>query len=133
MLDCVRSPACPDAGRPPTDVPKVHLLPLDVTIEAPDGATIMDAARSAGYYWPATCGGEARCTTCLCEVQEGVERLSPMGKNERRAIVAERGDGALARPLRLACQARVSGDVRIYKEGVRPPLGLGLRFARPAE
>lgn len=111
-------------------VPRVHLLPLDVTIEAPEGATIMDAARSAGYYWPTTCGGEARCTTCLCEVREGFEALSAMGKNERRAIVAERGDEALARPLRLACQARVLGDVRVHKEGVRPPLGLGLPAAR---
>ncbi len=114
-------------------VPRIALLPLDVTIEAPEGVTIMDAARSAGYYWPTTCGGEARCTTCLCEVREGAERLSPMGKNERRAIVAERGDQAPDRPLRLACQARVFGDVRVYKEGVRPPLGLGLRAARPTD
>lgn len=116
-----------------TGMPNLHLLPLDVTIGAPEGATIMDAARSAGYYWPTTCGGEARCTTCLCEVQEGIDSLSPMGKNERRAIVAERGEDALKRPLRLACQARVLGDVRVYKEGVRPPLGLGLRAARPAD
>ncbi len=112
-------------------VPKIHLLPLDVTFDAPEGSTVMDAARSAGYYWPTTCGGEARCTTCLCEVREGVDVLSPMGKNERRAIVAERGEEALGRPLRLACQARVFGDVRVYKEGVRPPLGLGFRAARP--
>lgn len=111
-------------------MPNVHLLPLDVTFEAPEGATIMDAARSAGYYWPTTCGGEARCTTCLCEVQGGLEALSPMGRNERRAIVAERGEQALERPFRLACQARVSGDVRVYKDGVRPPLGPGFRAFR---
>lgn len=104
-------------------MPKVHLLPLDVTIEAPEGATIMDAARALGYYWPTTCGGDARCTTCLCDVQDGAERLSEMGRNERRAIVEERGEAALARPLRLACQARLFGDVQVYKEGVRPPLG----------
>ena len=72
----------------------------------------MDAARALGYYWPTTCGGDARCTTCLCDVQDGAERLSEMGRNERRAIVEERGEAA-----------RLFGDVQVYKEGVRPPLG----------
>ncbi len=82
----------------------------------------MEAARTRGYHWPTTCGGEARCTTCLCRVEQGADNLSAMGRAERTALTTERGAAALAQSLRLACQARLYGDVEVYKEGVLPPL-----------
>jgi 2Fe-2S ferredoxin len=104
-------------------MPRVRVLPLDVEIEAADGATIMGAAQAFGYYWPTTCGGEGRCTTCACEVLEGAQALSPMGRTEERSLVAERGPGILRTSVRLACQARLHGDATIVvrKTGVRPP------------
>ncbi|HYM14471.1 MAG TPA: 2Fe-2S iron-sulfur cluster-binding protein [Dehalococcoidia bacterium] len=104
-------------------MPTLRILPLDVTIDAADGATVMGAAQALGYYWPTTCGGEGRCTTCACEVIEGAAALSPMGRTEERSLVDERGPSVLRTPVRLACQARVSGDaaVVIRKPGVRPP------------
>jgi 2Fe-2S ferredoxin len=100
---------------------KIHLLPLDVTIDAESGSTIMGAAQAAGYYWPTTCGGEGRCTTCACEVIEGAAAVSDMGKSERASLVNERGESVLATAVRLACQARVSGagPVTVRKAGVR--------------
>jgi 2Fe-2S ferredoxin len=83
----------------------------------------MGAAQAAGYYWPTTCGGEGRCTTCACDVLEGGDALEPMGKAERATLVAERGERVLATPVRLACQVRVGDASRIVvrKAGVRPP------------
>jgi len=105
-------------------MPQIRVLPLDVEIDAASGETIMGAAQAAGYYWPTTCGGEARCTTCACEVVSGADALTSMGRAERRALVAERGETVLSTPVRLACQARVTGsrDVTVAKPGVRRPL-----------
>jgi len=104
-------------------MPRIRILPLDVTIDAADGATVMGAAQAAGYYWPTTCGGEGRCTTCACEVLEGAAALAPRGRAEERALVAERGRSVLATAVRLACQARVAGaaPITVKKPGVRPP------------
>jgi 2Fe-2S ferredoxin len=102
-------------------MPKVIVRPLDIVLEAPEGETIMEAARAAGYYWPTTCGGEGRCTTCLCTVINGLDHLSPRSRSESKVLVEERGPAVLGKPLRLACQARVYGDVEVEKTGVRPP------------
>ena len=102
-------------------MPKVTIRPKNIVIEVPEGETIMGAAQAAGYYWPTTCGGEGRCTTCACTVISGMESLSPRGRSEERVLVEERGAGVLDTPLRLACQAQVHGDVEVEKPGVRQP------------
>jgi 2Fe-2S ferredoxin len=105
-------------------MPKIRVLPLDVVIEAGEDATLMGAAQVLGYYWPTTCGGEGRCTTCACEVLEHAEALSPMGRAERASLVSERGEGVVRTAVRLACQAHIHGDVTVTvkKPGVLPPL-----------
>lgn len=102
---------------------RITLLPLDVTVDAGEGSSVMGAAQDAGYYWPTTCGGEGRCTTCACEVIEGKASLSAMGRAESRSLVEERGKRVLTTNIRLACQARIVGDAPIVvrKPGVRPP------------
>jgi 2Fe-2S ferredoxin len=102
-------------------MPKVHILPLDITVEAADGQTIMEAAWEGDLYWPTTCGGQGICTTCACTVAAGQDNLEPMGRGERKTLAEERGAAAVDRgDLRLACQARVHGDVTVTKPGVRP-------------
>ena len=103
------------------------IQPLNVEIEAEDGATLMGAAIAAGYYWPTTCGGEGRCTTCACEVLDGAAALTPMGRAESKVLVEERGERVLSSNVRLACQAHVRGGatITIRKLGVRPPLEAG--------
>ena len=81
----------------------------------------MGAAQARGYYWPTTCGGEGRCTTCACLVLAGMEHLSPRGRSEERVLAEERGAAVLEQPVRLACQAQVYGDVDVEKLGVRLP------------
>jgi 2Fe-2S ferredoxin len=104
-------------------MPTIHVVPLNVEYDATGDISVMGAAQAAGYYWPTTCGGEGRCTTCACEVLEGAELLTPMAKWEQKSLVNERGERVLQTNVRLACQARVRGEgsITIRKSGVRPP------------
>ncbi len=105
---------------------KLTIQPLGVEVDAPEGETVMASAQREGYYWPTTCGGEGRCTTCACLVVSGTEHLSPRGRSEERVLTEERGPAVLRQPVRLACQARIAGgDVVVEKTGVRPPFALG--------
>ena len=53
------------------------------------------------------CGGHARCGTCIVTVEEGQDRLTPMGGAETRILKILK-----AQPdQRLACQAWAQGDV----------------------
>lgn len=99
---------------------RVIVLPDGITFEAEDGQTIMDAAHEAGLFWPTTCGGQGICTTCACVVEAGTENLDPMGRSELKTLAADLPEAAVrAGRLRLACQARVGGDVTVTKRGVR--------------
>jgi len=102
-------------------MPKVTILPLERVIEAAEGATIMEAAHEHGLYWPTTCGGQGICTSCACTIEDGESRLEPIGRSELKTLSEELGEAAVrSRRLRLACQARVRGDVTVTKRGVRP-------------
>lgn len=101
-------------------MPRVRVEPLNIEFEAPPGETVMDAANAAGYWWPVGCNRNGECTNCAMEVLSGVGRLSQMGRFERANLVRQRGQASVQDPrLRLACQARVEGDVVVYKLGVR--------------
>ncbi|MEE8370360.1 MAG: 2Fe-2S iron-sulfur cluster-binding protein [Dehalococcoidia bacterium] len=102
-------------------MPNLTIVPLNLTLAAEEGATIMAAAWSADGYWPTTCGGQGICTSCACSVKNGAENLDPLGRSERKTLAEEFSEGAIhQQQLRLACQARVRGDVTITKRGVRP-------------
>jgi 2Fe-2S ferredoxin len=102
-------------------MPIIRVLPEGLVLQARPGQTIMEAAWAQGYYWPTTCGGQGICTSCACAVMAGEEALEPMGPSERRTLYGEFGEAQVrARRLRLACQARVRGDVTVQKRGVRP-------------
>lgn len=100
-------------------MPRITVQPLGIAVEARPDDTIMAAAGAQGYYWPTTCGGEGRCTTCAVIVRSGEDNLSEMDNPERTTIEAELGPTAAERGVRLACQARVLGDVEVLKLGVR--------------
>ncbi|MFN8617446.1 MAG: 2Fe-2S iron-sulfur cluster binding domain-containing protein [Dehalococcoidia bacterium] len=101
-------------------MPRIRVEPLDVEFDAPMNASVMDAANAAGYWWPVGCNRNGECTNCAMDVVSGVGRLSRMGRFERANLVRQRGQTAVQDPrLRLACQARVEGDVVVYKLGVR--------------
>lgn len=53
------------------------------------------------------CGGVGQCGTCVVEVTEGAERLSPRTAAEERHLKRKPDH------YRLACQTKVSGEVSV--------------------
>ena len=98
----------------------VHVEPAGVDIDVADGEAVMFAAERLGYRWPTVCHGQAVCTTCYFEVLDGSENLTPPEPLERAALASSPVVQLATGEVRLACQARVEGDVRIRKRGVRP-------------
>jgi len=89
-------------------MPKVtfHLNGQVRTVEAPDGQTLLQIALDNGIPIEHACGGNGFCTTCMCQVKEGMGNLSP--RNDR-----EENMGITSDPYRLSCQSRMKGDVEI--------------------
>lgn len=70
--------------------------------------SLLDAAKVLGLRLNHDCGGNASCTTCRVEVQDGLDHLSEIDFDEQDLLDRE----ALSESQhRLACQARVLGDV----------------------
>src|SRR3989304_4816588 len=99
-------------------MPKVTIQPLDIEVEAPEGATIMGAAQAQGYYWPTTCGGEGRCTTCPCLGLSGMESLSPRGRSEGGVTIALQGGNFHDQLRRAAKNGVADGHTEVEKAGV---------------
>jgi 2Fe-2S ferredoxin len=102
-------------------MPRILVEPTGIELDAAEGESVMDAAERLGYFWPVGCAKNGECTNCAMEVVSGVGRLSAMGRYERKNLLRQRGPRSVEDPrLRLACQARVHGDVVVYKRGVQP-------------
>lgn len=59
--------------------------------------------------WLHACGGKGRCTTCKMIVVEGMDRLGDLTVAE----IEYRRQGLLAENERLACQTKVSDNVKV--------------------
>ena len=78
------------------------------TIEAPQGKKLVLVIEDAGIDILHRCGGNARCTTCRVEILEGDP--GEMGELERNRLAME---AELADNVRLSCQIRVNGDLKV--------------------
>ena len=88
---------------------KVHRVvfqPDGRTLFVPDGQTLLDAGRAAGIHINAPCGGKGTCTGCRIIIP-----LSPPPPTE--TCLRELSGEEIRRNLRLACQTRVRGDLRV--------------------
>ncbi|MEW6247421.1 MAG: 2Fe-2S iron-sulfur cluster-binding protein [Nitrospirota bacterium] len=90
-------------------MPRVTFLhPQGKSGDVEPNMTLLEAAQTLGFPLNHDCGGNASCTTCRVEVQEGGENLSEIDFDEQDLLDRE----ALSEPWhRLGCQARVLGDV----------------------
>ena len=84
---------------------KVHFLDNDFTVDVPPGTSFTDLCdrHSTGVLLGCR---DAACGTCLIEVLEGVEDLSPITEGEEILLSALAEDVPNAR---LACQCEVCG------------------------
>ena len=96
-------------------MPKVTFLPMNQTVDAEMGESVLDVAIRHDVPLQHACGGFCACTTCHIEVKAGDEKLSPMEDDEE-----ERLDRAVGVTLhgRLGCQAKVHGDVTVEIQNI---------------
>lgn len=87
--------------------PRVVFLPSGTEGAARPGETLLALAGRLGVPLRHVCGGQANCTTCRVQVQEGAAGLSPAADRERHRLP----DFRLESGWRLSCQARVLGSV----------------------
>lgn len=69
------------------------------------GQTILEIAHANAVDMDSACGGNGVCTTCLVQVQEGLENLGPITEREEMM-----GMGPENPENRLGCQCTVNGD-----------------------
>lgn len=75
------------------------------------GQTILDISIAGKVPHWRECGGRGKCTTCRVRVLDGAANLSPANAIEQRLAKARKWDPT----IRLACQARVLGDVTLER------------------
>lgn len=80
-----------------------------LTIEFPVGGTLLDASLAHGIPHSHACCGNARCTTCRVRVLDGGSYLAPRTAAEQKVALEKNWP----EDIRLACQAKVLGDVKI--------------------
>ena len=85
-------------------MPKITFLPVNKTLDAREGESILDVAIQHDIPLQHACGGFCACTTCHVHVQTGLESLAPMEDEEQERL--DRVD-RYAINSRLGCQAKL--------------------------
>ncbi|GFZ89637.1 hypothetical protein GCM10008018_39790 [Paenibacillus marchantiophytorum] len=106
---------------------EVLFLPDNKKITVRPGTTLLDAGRKARVNIRTRCGAKAACLMCKVQVTDA-SGLAPMNVNERLKLGSQADEG-----YRLACQARVIGQVQVTVP--EDPLKAAIRaqLARQAE
>lgn len=89
-------------------MPKLTFLPIQKTVDATEGESILETAIAHDIPLHHACGGYAACTTCQVRVISGAEHLSAVEEEEEERLA--RADDATPNS-RLGCQAKIHGDV----------------------
>ena len=92
-------------------MPDILSLPDNVSFEVSDGETLLDAALRSGLPIAHACGGRGKCSTCRIWVLDGLEACP--ARTETEAVLA--GKLQLADEVRLACQLKPAGDIRLRR------------------
>ena len=95
----------------------IIFTPSGIQTTAKDGQSVYDVALDAGVDMQSICGGKGLCKRCQIEISPGQyskfkvtvseEALSKLSPTEKKAI----HDQEMADTRRLACRAKVRGDV----------------------
>lgn len=95
-------------------MPKVTVLPQNVSAEVPAGELLLDAGEKAGVEMEAGCFN-CSCGTCVAEVVSGMENLEPPSPEELDVLDQWNRD---PEKFRLTCCVKVrDGDVVIRSPG----------------
>lgn len=92
-------------------MPWIYLLPDQRSVEATPDETILQVSLRAGIPHTHVCGGNARCSTCRVLILEGLAHCTPRNTEEQGLASSLR----FTPDIRLACQTRVTADVRLRR------------------
>jgi adenylate cyclase len=108
------SPAAPPSAKKATASAR-KLITVDYVdagrVQASPDQTILEISRANAIDHVCVCGGQAKCSTCRVVVIDGLENCTPRTPGEAR-MAKLKGFGP---ELRLACQTRVTGPVRLRR------------------
>lgn len=94
-------------------MPTITFIKENQDVVAADGANLREKAlqnRIDIYKWRGklmNCGGYGQCATCVVEIVEGIENLSPRTDFETRKLRNKPTN------YRLACQTLVNGAIKV--------------------
>lgn len=107
---------------------RIVIANTERVLEAPQGRSLLQVIQEGAHPIATSCGGVATCAMCRVTVVKGRELLSPLCEAELTHL----GSVAKILGLRLACQARVTGDGEVHVE-VPEVDDVAARKARKAE
>ena len=76
-------------------------------VETRLGTTLLSALSDNNIFLPAACGGAGACGQCRCRVDAGGGDIQPAERNHLTRQEQQEN-------IRVACQMKVQGDLRIY-------------------
>ncbi|WP_330205108.1 2Fe-2S iron-sulfur cluster-binding protein [Cyanobacterium sp. DS4] len=94
-------------------MPTIKFVKENKDVVAADGANLREKALQNNidiYKWRGkliNCGGYGQCATCVVEIVEGMENLSPKTDFETRKLKKKPEN------YRLACQTLVNGPISV--------------------
>jgi ferredoxin len=93
-------------------MPRVTILPVDLTTDVPAGESLLDAGFEVGVSMEAGCCN-CSCGTCVVEIVSGMEHLTPAAPQEISVLRVHDRDPAR---FRLACSARLKGGDVVIRQ-----------------
>lgn len=102
----------------------VYFTPLNRSVVASKGSTLLDAAHRAGVDLPSVCSGQRCCRECRVVVLEG--QVSALTSDEEDNL----SPSELRAGVRLACCTRLYSAVKIQIPG-KPPTPLARSPSAP--
>ena len=88
-------------------MPMLTILPAGKTVEAAEGACLLDAILAADDTFTRKCGKEAECGACHVFIHDGRKSVSKIQRLENEKLDAIVGVGSKSR---LACQATLGAE-----------------------
>ncbi|MGB5918993.1 2Fe-2S iron-sulfur cluster-binding protein [Arcobacter sp.] len=93
---------------------RVEIINDFLAINVKPGSTIQDVVEASGSALPFGCR-DGECGTCVVEIEQGMEFISPINEKEVK-VIKENCVGTATEKTRLSCQMKIvkpNGVVRI--------------------
>lgn len=93
---------------------RVEIINDFLAINVKPGSTIQDVVEASGSALPFGCR-DGECGTCVVEIEQGMEFISPINEKEIK-VIKENCVGTATEKTRLSCQMKIvkpNGVIRI--------------------